>query len=147
MKPRVNPQAVLLFLTGMLFTAGIFFIGFRTNRQILSATAELEDYEKQLNTFQQSLNDAHTSYANAIQSEKDMINWRNRKAAGVFVPSQESQEEDSSESKTSVFSQNTSPEYNAFADDSSDSDLSSEQPADEGTDSSAEDIFSDQPVA
>ena len=42
MKTKVNPQTVILFLTGLLFAAGIFYIGFRTNRQIRSATSELD---------------------------------------------------------------------------------------------------------
>lgn len=150
MKTKVNPQAVILFLTGMLFAAGIFFIGFRTNRQIRSATSELDSFTEQVTDLQQSLNDAHSSYADAIQSEKDMINWRARKAAGVTVPSQESSEgSTSSESQPSVFSENTSPEFNSFTDNYSESDISSGQSADtpdSATDS--ESIFSDdQPVA
>ena len=150
MKTKVNPQAVILFLTGMLFAAGIFFIGFRTNRQIRSATSELDSFTEQVTDLQQSLNDAHSSYADAIQSEKDMINWRARKAAGVTVPSQESSEgSTSSESQPSVFSENTSPEFNSFTDNYPESDISSGQSADtpdSATDS--ESIFSDdQPVA
>ena len=150
MKTKVNPQAVILFLTGILFAAGIFYIGFRTNRQFRSATSELDSFTEQVTDLQKSLNNAHSSYADAIQSEKDMINWRARKAAGVTTPSQESSEGSaSSESQPSVFSQNTSPEYNSFTDDYHESDIFSGQSAD--TPESATDpesIFSDnQPVA
>lgn len=150
MKTKINPQAVILFLTGILFAVGIFFIAFRTCRQIRSATSELNSFAEQVTDLQQSLNDAHSSYADAIQSEKDMINWRARKAAGVTVPSQESSEEStSSESQPSVFSENTSPEFNSFTDNYPESDISSGQSADtpdSATDS--ESIFSDdQPVA
>lgn len=150
MKTKINPQAVILFLTGILFAVGIFFIAFRTNRQIRSAASELDSFAEQVTDLQQSLNDAHSSYADAIQSEKDIINWRARKAAGVTVPSQESSEgSTSSESQPSVFSENTSPEFNSFTDNYPESDISSGQSADtpdSATDS--ESIFSDdQPVA
>lgn len=150
MKTKVNPQAVILFLTGLLFAAGIFYIGFSTNRQIRSATSELNSFTEQVTDLQKSLNNAHSSYADAIQSEKDMLNWRAKKAAGVTVPSQESSEgSTSSESQPSVFSQNTSPEYNSFTDDYPESDISSgrsEDTPESATDS--ESIFSDnQPVA
>ena len=150
MKTKANPQAVILFLTGLLFAAGIFYIGFRTNRQIHSATSELNSFTEQVTDLQKSLNNAHSSYADAIQSEKDMSNWRARKAAGVTAPSQESSEgSTSSESQSSVFSQNTSPEYNSFTDDYPESDISpgrSEDTPESATDS--ESIFSDnQPVA
>ncbi len=150
MKTKANPQAVILFLTGLLFAAGIFYIGFRTNRQIRSATSELNSFTEQVTDLQKSLNNAHSSYADAIQSEKDMSNWRAKKAAGVTAPSQESSEgSTSSESQPSVFSQNTSPEYNSFTDDYPESDISSgrsEDTPESATDS--ESIFSDnQPVA
>ena len=46
-----------------------------------------------------------------FSQKTDMLNWRARKAAGVTAPSQESSEgSTSSESQSSVFSQNTSPE-------------------------------------
>ena len=125
MKTKANPQAVILFLTGLLFSAGIFYIGFSTNRQIRSATSELNSFTEQVTDLQKSLNNAHSSYADAIQSEKDMLNWRARKTAGVTAPSQESSEgSTSSESQSSVFSQNTSPEYNSFTDDYPESDIS-----------------------
>ena len=150
MKTKANPQAVILFLTGLLFAAGIFYIGFSTNRQIHSATSELNSFTEQVTDLQKSLNNAHSSYADAIQSEKDMLNWRAKKAAGVTAPSQESSEgSTSSESQSSVFSQNTSPEYNSFTDDYPESDISSgrsEDTPESATDS--ESIFSDnQPVA
>lgn len=145
MRHRITPQSVILALTGILFISGLFFAGYQTRQRIQSFSSDLSSFSTQIQEQQELINNAHTSFADAIQSEKDLLNWRARKAAGVSSASQDyGSEKNSSESyKDSVFSENTSPEYNTFTGNSSDNDMASGQSSDTGSDS----IFSDHPAA
>ena len=120
MKPKINIQTFILCTTGTLFILGLFYIGWNTHRQIRSADSEFSAFEKQLQETRDSFTDANTAFSSAIQSEKDILNWRARKAAGVSSISQDADPDPdaSSDTKPSIFSQNTSPEYESYSDES-----------------------------
>lgn len=146
MKEKLNPGILLLLLTGLLFIAGIFLIEFRTAQQISDYDVQLDAFIQQVDTKKKELDNASNTYADAIQSQKDLLNWKkqqmsgNRKTVDERLP-----EADDSNEQTSIFSQNTSPEYNSFT--SGDNEPSGESNSDnstaEPTEQNSEDIFSD----
>lgn len=146
MKPKINIQAVILCLTGLLFIAGLFYISWATRQRISSASSEFTAFENQLQEQKESLESAKTTFADAIQSEKDLLNWRRQKAAGVSSASQDADPnpDASSDAQPSIFSQNTTPEYSNFSDEENFSD-SSDIWSD--SDDASETYDSDQPVA
>ena len=146
MKSKINIQTVILCLTGVLFIAGLFYIGWATRQRIHSAESEFSSFEEQLQEQKNSLESAKAAFEDAIQSEKDILNWRARKAAGISSVSQDPDPNPdiSSETRPSIFSQNTTPEYNSFSNEDTSSD-SSDIWSD--SDDSSSDYNSDQPVA
>ena len=134
MKEKLNPGILLLVLTGLLFIAGIFLVELRTARQI-------SDYEAQLDTFIQ-LDNASSAYADAIQSQKDLLNWKKQQNSGTRqTVSERLPEAESADTQTSVFNQNTSPEYNSFT---SGGNNDTEDETAETNPQDSEDLFSDQ---
>lgn len=122
MKDKINPAVILLTLTGILLIAGIFLIGIRTGQQIHTTEQSLDSFISQVNTLKEGLDDATTSYSDAIKQKSDLLNYQTQKASGTQPTVQEHREDsDSSQSDTpSVFSENTSPEYDSSASDTYD---------------------------
>ena len=115
MKEKLNPGIFLLILTGLLFIAGIFLIELRTARQISDYEAQLNAFIQQVDAKKEELDNASNTYADAIQSQKDLLNWKKQQSSGNRKTVEERLlESESSENQTSIFSQNTSPEYNSF---------------------------------
>ena len=150
MKEKLNPGILLLILTGLLFVAGIFLIELRTARQISDYEAQLDTFIQQVDAKKEEFDNASSAYADAIQSQKDLLTWKKQQISGSRKTVDERlPESEDSDTQTSIFSQNTSPEYNSFT--SSESNTSDESnTADdtaEITEQDSEDLFSDAPVA
>lgn len=149
MKEKLNPGILLLFLTGLLFIAGIFLVEFRTARQISDYEAQLDAFIQQVDAKKEELDNASSTYADAIQSQKDLLNWKKQQSLGSRKTVDERlPEAEESNEQTSIFSQNTSPEYNSFT--SGEGETSGESNADddtaETTEQDSNDLFSDEPA-
>lgn len=146
MKEKLNPGIFLLILTGLLFIAGIFLIELRTARQISDYEAQLNAFIQQVDAKKEELDNASNTYADAIQSQKDLFNWKKQQSSGNRKTVEERLlESESSENQTSIFSQNTSPEYNSFTSGQSESSGENTVADDtaEITGQDSEDLFSD----
>lgn len=146
MKEKLNPGIFLLILTGLLFIAGIFLIELRTARQISDYEAQLNAFIQQVDAKKEELDNASNTYADAIQSQKDLLNWKKQQSSGNRKTVEERLlESESSENQTSIFSQNTSPEYNSFISGQSESSGENTVADDtaEITGQDSEDLFSD----
>lgn len=146
MKEKLNPGIFLLILTGLLFIAGIFLIELRTARQISDYEAQLNAFIQQVDAKKEELDNASNTYADAIQSQKDLLNWKKQQSSGNRKTVEERLlESESSENQTSIFSQNTSPEYNSFTSGQSESSGENTVVDDtaEITGQDSEDLFSD----
>lgn len=150
MKEKMNPGILLLILTGLLFIAGIFLIELRTARQISDYDIQLDAFIQQVDAKKEELDKASNTYADAIQSQKDLLNWKKQQMSGSRKTVEERlPEADDSDEQTSIFSQNTSPEYNSFTSDESNTSGESSTTDDtaEITGQDSEDLFSSEPAA
>ena len=146
MKEKLNSGIFLLILTGLLCIAGIFLIVLRTARQISDYEAQLNAFIQQVDAKKEELDNASNTYADAIQSQKDLLNWKKQQSSGNRKTVEERLlESESSENQTSIFSQNTSPEYNSFTSGQSESSGENTVADDtaEITGQDSEDLFSD----
>ena len=110
MKEKLNPGILLLVLTGLLFIAGIFLVELRTARQISDYEAQLDTFIQQVDAKKEELDNASSAYADAIQSQKDLLNWKKQQNSGTRqTVSERLPEADSADTQTSVFNQITSP--------------------------------------
>ena len=106
MKRKFSLSAVLLFITGLLLIAGIFFIGIQTRGQLLDTRKQFETFVSQINKEQYTLTEAQASFDTAIQSKKDLLNYYEKKSSPKQPAVQEHMDSDESSSDvpTSVFS-------------------------------------------
>ena len=107
MKRKFSLSAVLLFITGLLLIAGIFFIGIQTRGQLLDTRKQFETFVSQSDKEQYTLTEAQASCDTAIQSKKDLLNYYEKKSSPKQPAVQEHMDSDESSSDvpTSVFSQ------------------------------------------
>lgn len=107
MKSKFSLPAILLLITGVLLIAGIFFIGIQTGQQIQDTQNQIETFISQVDEEQQTLSEAQTSFAAAIQSKKDLLNYYEKKASAKQPVVQEHIDsgESSADAPASVFSQ------------------------------------------
>ena len=107
MKRKFSLSAVLLFITGLLLIAGIFFIGIQTRGQLLDTRKQFETFVSQIDKEQYTLTEAQASFDTAIQSKKDLLNYYEKKSSPKQPAVQEHMDSDesSSDAPTSVFSQ------------------------------------------
>ena len=107
MKRKFSLSAVLLFITGLLLIAGIFFIGIQTRGQLLDTRKQFETFVSQIDNEQYTLTEAQASFDTAIQSKKDLLNYYEKKSSPKQPAVQEHMDSDESSSDvpTSVFSQ------------------------------------------
>lgn len=107
MKREFSLSAVLLFITGLLLIAGIFFIGIQTRGQLLDTRKQFETFVSQIDKEQYTLTKAQASFDTAIQSKKDLLNYYEKKSSPKQPAVQEHMDSDESSSDvpTSVFSQ------------------------------------------
>lgn len=107
MKRKFSLSAVLLFITGLLLIAGIFFIGIQTRGQLLDTRKQFETFVSQIVKEQYTLTEAQASFDTAIQSKKDLLNYYEKKSSPKQPAVQEHMDSDESSSDvpTSVFSQ------------------------------------------
>ena len=107
MKRKFSLSAVLLFITGLLLIAGIFFIGIQTRGQLLDTRKQFETFVSQIDKEQYTLTEAQASFDTAIQSKKDLLNYYEKKSSPKQPAVQEHKDSDESSSDvpTSVFSQ------------------------------------------
>lgn len=107
MKRKFSLSAVLLFITGLLLIAGIFFIGIQTRGQLLDTRKQFETFASQIDKEQYTLTEAQTSFDTAIQSKKDLLNYYEKKSSPKQPAVQEHMDSDESSSDvpTSVFNQ------------------------------------------
>ena len=107
MKSKFSLPAILLLITGILLIAGIFFVGIQTGQQIQDTKNQLETFVSQVDEEQQTLSEAQSSFAAAIQSKKDLLNYYEKKASANQPAVQEhiDSDESSADAPTSVFSQ------------------------------------------
>lgn len=107
MKRKFSLSAVLLFITGLLLIAVIFFIGIQTRGQLLDTRKQFETFVSQINKEQYTLTEAQASFDTAIQSKKDLLNYYEKKSSPKQPAVQEHMDSDESSSDvpTSVFSQ------------------------------------------
>lgn len=107
MKRKFSLSAVLLFITGLLLIAGIFFIGIQTRGQLLDTRKQFETFVSQIDKEQYTLTEAQVSFDTAIQSKKDLLNYYEKKSSPKQPAVQEHMDSDESSSDvpTSVFSQ------------------------------------------
>lgn len=107
MKRKFRLSAVLLFITGLLLIAGIFFIGIQTRGQLLDTRKQFETFVSQIDKEQYTLTEAQASFDTAIQSKKDLLNYYEKKSSPKQPAVQEHMDSDESSSDvpTSVFSQ------------------------------------------
>lgn len=107
MKRKFSLSAVLLFITGLLLIAGIFFIGIQTRGQLLDTRKQFETFVSQIDKEQYTLTEAQASFDTAIQSKKDLLNYYEKKSSPKQPVVQEHMDSDESSSDvpTSVFSQ------------------------------------------
>ena len=104
---KFSLSAVLLFITGLLLIAGIFFIGIQTRGQLLDTRKQFETFVSQIDKKQYTLTEAQASFDTAIQSKKDLLNYYEKKSSPKQPAVQEHMDSDESSSDvpTSVFSQ------------------------------------------
>ena len=115
MKEKLAPGIILLVCTGLLFISGLCLIELRTAWQISEYDSQLDSYIQQVQAKKEELKAASNSYTDAIQSQTDLLNWKKQQITGNRQTVDERlPESDSSAKQTSIFSQNTSPEYNSF---------------------------------
>lgn len=107
MKRKFSLSAVLLFITGLLLIAGIFFIGIQTRGQLLDTRKQFETFVSQIDKEQYTLTEAQASFDTAIQSKKDLLNYYEKKSSPKQPAVQEHMDSDESSSDvpTSIFSQ------------------------------------------
>ena len=107
MERKFSLSAVLLFITGLLLIAGIFFIGIQTRGQLLDTRKQLETFVSQVDEEQQTLTEAQDSFGTAIQSKKDLLNYYEKKSSAQQPTAQEHMDssESSADAPASVFSQ------------------------------------------
>ncbi|MBU5482542.1 hypothetical protein [Blautia sp. MSJ-19] len=107
MKNKMNPAAVLLIITGIVFISGIFVIGNRTRQQIQATTQSLSTFSDQVKMKQQEIIDSQSAFSDAIQKKKELITYQKQKSAPSQTSVQEHREvpDITQEPKTSVFSQ------------------------------------------
>ena len=107
MKSKFSLPAILLLITGVLLIAGIFFIGIQTRQQIRDTKKQLETFSSQADEEQKTLSEAQSSFAAAIQSKKDLLNYYEKKTSAKQPVVQEHMDsnESSADAPASVFSQ------------------------------------------
>ena len=107
MKRKFSLPAILLFITGLLLIAGIFFISIQTRDQLQDTQEQLETFISQVDKEQQTLTEAQASFDTAIQSKKDLLNYYEKKASPKQTAVQEHMDSDesSADAPASVFSQ------------------------------------------
>lgn len=107
MKSKFSLPAILLLITGVLLIAGIFFIGIQTRQQIQDTKKQLETFSSQADEEQKTLSEAQSSFAAAIQSKKDLLNYYEKKTSAKQTIVQEHMDsnESSADAPASVFSQ------------------------------------------
>ena len=107
MKSKFSLPAILLLITGMLLIAGIFFVGIQTGQQIQETQKQLETFISQVDEEQQTLSEAQSSFATAIQSQKDLLNYYEKKSSAEQPVVQEHIDSDASsaDAPASIFSQ------------------------------------------
>lgn len=107
MKSKFSLPAILLLITGVLLIAGIFFIGIQTRQQIQDTKKQLETFSSQADEEQKTLSEAQSSFAAAIQSKKDLLNYYEKKTSAKQPVVQEHMDsnESSADAPASVFSQ------------------------------------------
>lgn len=107
MKRKFSLSAVLLFITGLLLIAVIFFIGIQTRGQLLDTRKQFETFVSQIDKEQYTLTEAQASFDTAIQSKKDLLNYYEKKSSPKQPAVQEHMDSDESSSDvpTSVFNQ------------------------------------------
>lgn len=107
MKSKFILPTILLFITGILLIAGIFFIGIQTGQQIQDTKKQLETFSSQVDEEQKTLSEAQSSFAATIQSKKDLFNYYEKKASAKQTIVQEhiDSDESSADAPASVFNQ------------------------------------------
>ena len=107
MKSKFSLPAILLLITGVLLIAGIFFIGIQTRQQIQDTKKQLETFSSQADEEQKTLSEAQSSFAAAIQSKKDLLNYYEKKTSAKQPVVQEHMDsnESSADAPASVFNQ------------------------------------------
>lgn len=107
MKSKFSLPAILLLITGVLLIAGIFFIGIQTRQQIQDTKKQLETFSSQADEEQKTLSEAQSSFAAAIQSKKNLLNYYEKKASAKQPVVQEHMDsnESSADAPASVFNQ------------------------------------------
>lgn len=107
MKSKLNPAAVLLIITGTLFIAGIFFMDIQARQQIHNTSQSLDAFISQVEDKQQELNNAQSSFSNAVKEKKNLLNYQQKKASGKQTVVQEHRDTSDSDANApvSVFSQ------------------------------------------
>ena len=107
MKSKFILPTILLLITGILLIAGIFFIGIQTRQQIQDTKKQLETFSSQADEEQKTLSEAQSSFAAAIQSKKDLLNYYEKKTSAKQPVVQEHMDsnESSADAPASVFSQ------------------------------------------
>ena len=107
MKSKFSLPAILLLITGVLLIAGIFFIGIQTRQQIQDTKKQLETFSSQADEEQKTLSEAQSSFAAAIQSKKDLLNYYEKEASAKQPVVQEHMDsnESSADAPASVFNQ------------------------------------------
>ena len=145
MKEKLNPGILLLVLTGLLFIAGIFLVELRTARQISDYEAQLDTFIQQVDAKKEELSERITSLKEEHQILKEQIDeirsQKEQNSGTHQTVSERLPEAESADTQTSVFNQNTSPEYNSFT---SGGNNDTEDETAETNPQDSEDLFSDQ---
>lgn len=112
MKKKPNIISILLFLTGLLFIAFLFFFSYNTYQQIIITEKDFDEALGPVEDKQQELKEDEEILTKAVDTKKETLNYLKEKAKNASKKQTreraEVQEEDQEETKTSVFTQTES---------------------------------------
>ena len=107
MKKKPSIMAVLLFLTGLLFIAALFFFSYNTYEQIIITQRDLEKAMEPIEEKQQELKEDEEILTNAVSSRQETLNYlqEKEKNAAQEKSRERAPVDEEQAAKPSVFSQ------------------------------------------
>lgn len=116
MKKKLNPMAILLFLTGLLCIGLLFLFSYKTYEQIGATEKDVDTVMEQITIKQLELKADEQIFTKTVESKKAALEYAQQKAKAASQKKKQERApiEDESETKRSVFDEGTGED--AFSD-------------------------------
>ncbi|MDC7291044.1 N-acetylmuramoyl-L-alanine amidase [Blautia schinkii] len=109
MKKKINPMAVLLFLTGLLCIGALFLFSYKTYEQIGDTAKDVEKVMEQISVKQLELKADEEIFARTVEKKQAAITYAQQKAKAASEKKKQERApvENEGDSKPSVFHEGT----------------------------------------